>query len=220
MSNPLPDFESIYAGEPVMEGQDAVPWNIGEPQPAIAALIDGGEVSSDVLDAGCGVGDTTLYLASQGYTAVGVDVSSTAVGRAREAAESRGLVAEFQVADVTALSGCDGRFSTVIDSTLFHSMPVEAREDYLTAIARCAAPGAVLHILVFSREAPFPEGNRPNSVDEQELRDAVSPHWTIDRITPTSIAALTPESMTAHLEKDQQGRSLLPAYLLAAHLPA
>lgn len=218
MSNPLPDFESIYAGEPVVAGQGTVPWNIGEPQPAVAALIDAGEVHGDVLDAGCGVGETTLHLAARGYPAVGVDASPTAIGQAREAARVRGVEAEFLVADITALDGFDGRFGTVIDSTLFHSLPVEARDGYLASVARAAAPGAVLHVLVFSRAARFPGGNGPNAVDEQELRDAVAPYWTVDRVLPSTIAAFVPDDVREG-ERDDRGRALLPAYLLTAHLP-
>lgn len=218
MSNAnFPDFESVYAGEPILEGHNAVPWNIGEPQPAVAALIEAGEVRGEVLDAGCGVGETTLHLTARGCPAVGVDLSPTAIRQAREAAEARGLDAEFHVADITALQGFDGRFGTVIDSTLFHSLPVEARDDYLAAIARAAAPGALLHVLVFSRAARFPGGEGPNAVDEQELRDAVAPHWTVDRVVPSTIAAFMPASLDA--ERDGKDRALMPAYLLTAHRP-
>ena len=49
------------------------PWNIGEPQPELAALIAAGKVRSDVLDAGCGVAELSLALAADGYTVVGID---------------------------------------------------------------------------------------------------------------------------------------------------
>jgi SAM-dependent methyltransferase len=219
VSNSLPQFEAAYAGEPIGEGMKGVPWNIGEPQPAIAELIDAGRVSGDVLDAGCGVGETALRLTALGYTAVGVDSSPTAIAQARASAASRGLGAEFYVEDITSLSGFDGRFNTVIDSTLFHSLPVDARSDYLASIARSAAPGAVYHALVFSRDAPFPEDAGPNSVDERELREAVSPYWAIDEVSAATIAAFTPEQLTPGLPRDAKGRALLPAFLLTAHLP-
>ncbi|BBZ11639.1 hypothetical protein MBRA_18340 [Mycobacterium branderi] len=45
-------------------------------------------------------------------------------------------------ADITSLRGYDGRFNTVIDSTLFHSLPVEGRDGYLRSVQQAAAPGA------------------------------------------------------------------------------
>lgn len=231
-SNFLPEFDRIYACGQVMEGIDNVPWNLGEPQPAIAELIDSGEVRGHVLDAGCGVGATSLHLAARGHRVLGVDASASAVAQAEEAARAHGSAARFENSDITELSGHDGEFDTVIDSTLFHSMPVEARPAYLASIARAAAPGAVLHVLVFSREAPFPEGMGPNTVAEDELRAAVGEHWTVDRVSGARIATLLPDAgaqtprmdeemqrFLAGLDSDDKGRKLLPAFLLRAHLP-
>lgn len=233
MGNVLPEFDRTYAGEQLTEGIEHIPWNIGEPQPAIAELIDSGEVRGTVLDAGCGVGATSLRLAELGHRVLGVDASPHAVRQAEEAARARASTARFEVADITELSGHDGEFDTVVDSTLFHSLPVEARSAYLACVARAAAPGAVLHVLVFSRAAPFPEGMGPNAVTEDELRAAVAEHWMVDRIDDARIAALLPDAgrplpelgeemqrALAALESDDKGRTLLPAFLLRAHLPA
>ena len=41
--------------------------------------------------------------------------------------------ATFEVADISSSplpSPSEGRFGTIVDSTLFHSIPVEAREGY------------------------------------------------------------------------------------------
>ncbi len=127
MADEVMDWDSAYRGEGVFEGPP--PWNISEPQPELAALIRDGKVRSDVLDAGCGYAELSLALAGEGYTVVGVDLTPTAVAAATQAAEERGLSnASFVQADITSLSGYDGRFNTVIDSTLFHSLPVEGRD--------------------------------------------------------------------------------------------
>lgn len=138
-------FESAYRGDtPEFEGFRP-PWSIGEPQPEIAALIEAGKFHGDVLDAGCGEAATSLYLAERGFTTVGLDMSPTAIELARAEAAKRGLTnASFEVADISAFTGYDGQFGTIVDSTLFHSMPVEAREGYQQSIARAAAPGRLL----------------------------------------------------------------------------
>ena len=65
--------------------------------------------------------------------------------------------------------GSDGRFATVVDSTLFHSLPVEGRDGYLRSVHQAAAPGAGYFVLVFAKGA-FPDEweTKPNEVDEDE----------------------------------------------------
>ena len=149
------DWDSVYREQGRFEGPP--PWNIGEAQPEIAALIEAGKFRSDVLDAGCGFAEAALDLAARGYTVVGVDLTPTAVAAATAAAEERGLSdkASFVQADITSFTGFDGRFNTVVDSTLFHSLPREGRDGYLRSVHRAAAPGASYYILVFAKGA-FP----------------------------------------------------------------
>lgn len=219
------NWDSAYRGEGEFEGPP--PWNIGEPQPELAALMAAGKFRSDVLDAGCGLAELSLALAAAGYTVVGIDLTPTAVAAATKAAKERGLTtASFEQADITSFTGYDGRFATVVDSTLFHSLPVEGRDGYLLSVHRAAAPGAGYFVLVFAKGA-FPaemEGG-PNEVDEDELRAAVSKYWEIDDVRPAYIHANVQPIPGAPFEfpphdRDEKGRMKLPAYLLTAHKAA
>lgn len=149
------EFEAVYQGKGGPFGPGVKPpWSIGEPQPELAALIEQGKFHGDVLDVGCGEAAISLHLAERGYTTVGLDLSPTAIELARAEATRRGLVdASFEVADITSFTGYDGRFGTIVDSTLFHSIPVESREGYQESIVRAAAPGASYFALVFDRAA-------------------------------------------------------------------
>src|SRR3974377_1740178 len=98
MPSEIMDWDSAYREQGEFEGPP--PWNIGEPQPELAALIAAGKVGSDllhaarggprrgwapriaggkfpsdVLDAGCGYAQLSLALAAQGYTVVGIDLT-------------------------------------------------------------------------------------------------------------------------------------------------
>jgi SAM-dependent methyltransferase len=223
MANEVIDWEGAYRQEGEFEGPP--PWNIGEPQPELAALAAAGKFRSDVLDAGCGYAELSLTLAADGYTVHGVDLTSTAVAAATKAAEERGLSnASFEQADITTFGGHDGRFSTVVDSTLFHSLPVERRDGYLQAVHRAAADDAGYFVLVFAKGAfPAEWEQKPNEVDEDELRSAVSKYWEVDEIRPAFVHAHIPPSpaepdaaMPEH-DHDEKGRMKLPAYLLTAH---
>jgi hypothetical protein len=77
--------------------------------------------------------------------------------------------------DITSFTGFDGRFNTIIDSTLFHALPIEGRDGYLRSVHPAAAPGAIYYILAFAKGAfPAELEQKPNEIDEDELREAVS----------------------------------------------
>lgn len=220
-------FESAYRGEAPEMGARP-PWSIGRPQPEIAALIDAGKVHGDVLDAGCGEAATAIYLAERGFTTVGLDQSATAIELARAEAARRGAhSASFAVADISDFTGYDGRFGTIIDSTLFHSMPVELRDGYQRSIVRAAAPGATYIVLVFDRGG-MPAGPA-NPVTEDELRDVVGKYWVIDDISPARIHGKMPAGFgtmgapgtgfaDVDVRDEPNGLKSVRAWLLQAHL--
>ena len=217
-------FESAYRGEAAELGLGTrPPWSIDEPQPELAALIEAGKFHGDVLDVGCGEAAVSLRLAELGYTTVGLDLSPTAIDLARAEAAKRGLTnATFEVADISSFRGYDGRFGTIVDSTLFHSIPVEARDGYQRSIVRAAAPGASYFVLVFDR-AGMPTGPA-NPVTAEELRDVVSKYWTIDEIRPARIHAVFPPNFEEYfpvtgVRDEPKGRKSVAAHLLTAHLP-
>lgn len=227
MTSPVDfEFEQAYRGESAQLGEGVrPPWSLGEPQPELAALIDGGKFHGNVLDAGCGEGAISLALAERGHTTLGLDASPTAIELAKAEAQRRGLRnASFAVADISDFAsypaGSDGRFNTIVDSTLFHSMPVELREGYQQSIVRAAAPGASYFVLVFDKAA-LSQGP-VNAVTEEELREVVGKYWVIDDIRPARIHAQVPPDapelpgFEAHDEPD--GRKSVSAWLLSAHL--
>ncbi len=216
------EFETVYRGESAQFGEGVrPPWSIGEPQPELAALIEQGKFHGDVLDVGCGEAAISLTLGERGHTTVGLDLSPTAIDLARREAQRRGLTdVSFEVADISSFTGYDGRFGTIVDSTLFHSIPVEAREGYQQSIVRAAAPGASYFALVFDRAA-VTEGPI-NAVTEDELRDVVSKYWVIDEIRPARLYAKAPKDSFGmpgmQVREELNGLVSIGGWLLSAHL--
>ena len=218
-------FESAYRGDGPEFAGVRPPWSIGEPQPEIAALIDAGRFHGEVLDAGCGEAAVSFYLVERGFTTVGLDLAPTGIELARREAARRGLTScTFDVADISDFGGYDGRFGTIVDSTLFHSMPVELRDGYQRSIVRAAAPGASYFVLVFDATG-MPADGPVNPVTADELRDVVGRYWEIDEIRPARIHANFPATM-GEIEafagkdiRDEGGdRHSMAAWLLSAHL--
>ena len=216
------EFDAAYRGETGRLGMGVgAPWSLGEPQPELAALIEQGKFHGDVLDVGCGEAALSLDLAERGYTTVGLDLSPTAIELARAEAAKRGLTnATFEVADISAFTGYDSTFGTIVDSTLFHSIPVDAREGYQQSIVRAAAPGASYFVLVFDRAAM--PASPPNAVTADELREVVSKYWVIDDIRPARLYGDVPEGFAGlpgvEFRAEANGRRSVPGWLLSAHL--
>src|SRR5262245_32542848 len=177
MSN-VPDratFENAYDG--------IAPWDIGKPQAPFVAVAD--QVTSPVLDAGCGTGETALFFAARGHRVTGIDYLDEPIRRARAKAGERGLSVEFLAKDALTLEAWDQRFATVLDSGLFHVVNDEARRRYVNGLAHVLEPGGRLFLMCFSDEEPGEVG--PRRVTRQELHDAFSNGWTVESIQSARI---------------------------------
>lgn len=149
------------------------------------------------LDLGSGEGGDVLWLASQGWTATGYDLSENAVALARAAArtaEAAGTVpadrAFFEIVDLSEWAAgtsagdvpAGDRFDLVTASFL-QSPVVLARTEVLRAAAAHVAPGG--HLCVVAHAEP-PQWVRP---------EAMSAHQEVP----------TPESDLAALALDREG---------------
>jgi cyclopropane fatty-acyl-phospholipid synthase-like methyltransferase len=168
-------FEAIYAGK--------APWDIGKPQAPFVAAAD--QVTSPVLDAGCGTGDTALFFAARGHRVTGIDFLDEPIRRARAKAAERGLAVEFLVKDALTLGDGGERFASVIDSGLFHVFSDDHRRRYVEGLTRVVKPGGRLFLMCFSDEEPGTEG--PRRVSRQELYDAFADGWEVESVQPVRV---------------------------------
>lgn len=118
------------------------------------------------LDVGCGEGGDAVWLAEQGWTVVGLDLSAVALGRAEAAAAERGVAArctwvqgDITDAAVGARLGPDARFDLV--STHYVHEPGGVRTAAWLAEADLTAPGGVLLIVGHHPDDEHPAGRGP-----------------------------------------------------------
>src|SRR5262245_28703438 len=77
------------------------PWDIGKPQKPVVESID--QIGETVLDAGCGTGDTAIFLATRGRQVTGIDFLDEAIHRAKRKAAEQSVEVDFLVKDALTL---------------------------------------------------------------------------------------------------------------------
>lgn len=98
--------------------------------------------AQSILDVGCGIGGSSLYLAQRfGAQATGITLSPVQANRARERAQSTGTAAQFQVADALNLPFADNSFDLVWSLESGEHMPDKTR--FLQECYRVLKPGGV-----------------------------------------------------------------------------
>ena len=173
----LAEFEAAYATTP--------PWDIGEPQPAFAALAADGRLRGRVLDVGCGTGEHVLMAADAGCEAVGIDIAASAIRLARAKANERGVSARFIVGDARNLASLGELFDVVLDCGLFHVFDDEDRAPFVASLASVIRPGGRYFMLCFSENEP--PGWGPRRIAQGEIREAFADGWHVDAIEPTDL---------------------------------
>ena len=107
------------------------------------------------LDLGCGEGADAIWLAERGWIVVAVDVSTTALDRARAAAESRGMTEriDFQQHDLT--SGFPPGTFDLVSAQFLHSTIEMDRAALLRCAAAVVAPGGTFLIVDHAAAPPW-----------------------------------------------------------------
>jgi len=132
------EWDARYAGKELVWG--------AEPNRFVAAELTH-VTPGRALDIACGEGRNAIWLATRGWSAVGVDFSATAIDRARQLAEQAGVAdsTDFVVGDVVAGPLPPGSFDAVVMAYLH--VPADARTRATRLAAEHVAPGGALIVV-------------------------------------------------------------------------
>ncbi|HET7142963.1 MAG TPA: methyltransferase domain-containing protein [Anaerolineales bacterium] len=177
-SDPLAFFNSVY--------QDIPPWDIGTPQPAMAALLEKYPPANPILDVGCGSGDLAIYLARLGYQVVGIDFVESAITKAQAKIgslphETTPLL-NFQVANALKPSLLQKKFGAVVDSGFYHLFSSDQCDPFVDEIASILLPDGCYYLHEFAIEFPVPNMPRQITADEIQARFTIERGWRIKEI--------------------------------------
>jgi trans-aconitate methyltransferase len=156
------------------------------------------------VDLGCGEGADAIWLARQGWTVLGVDISPTAVTRAHGAAVEAGVDdrATFEAHDLSTWEP-EGEID-LVTASFFHSREDLPRTDILRRVAAHVAPGG--HLAIVSHAAPPPWSEHAHL--EEQLLDAegevaalaLGDDWEVVLAEHRERSATAPDGEAAHLE--------------------
>ena len=175
-------------------------WS-GKVNATLAAVV-GEFTPGDSIDLGCGEGGDVLWLAEQGWRAHGLDISATAVGRAREEAAARGLEnASFTTTDLSAWRP-EPDSADLVTASFFQSNVELDRIAILRTAASALRSGG--HLVVISHAAPPPWAGRNgpqmlSARDDAAQLDLPSDEWTIEAADERSRPATGPDGQHAEL---------------------
>lgn len=171
---PAAAWESRYAQAPQR-------WS-GNPNPTLVDLVQ--ELAPGrAIDLGCGEGADAIWLARQGWTVLGVDISPTAVARARGGALEAGVDerATFECHDLSSWEPA-GEID-LVTAAFLHSREELPRTAILRRAAGHIAPGGHLAIVSHAAAPPWSE----HSHHDEPLLDArgeiaalgLDDHWEV-----------------------------------------
>lgn len=145
-----------------------------------SALIPG-----TALDLGCGEGGDTLWLATHGWRATGVDISATAIARGREQANALGLDPTFCTLIADDLSTwTPGTRYDLVTSSFLHSFEVEIpRAEILRRATEFVATGGHFLLITHAQAPSWASANHhhhdlPSLDDDRAMLD-LGEQWEV-----------------------------------------
>lgn len=171
------------------------------------------EYASDIppgvaLDVGCGEGADALWLAQNGWKVTGIDLSTVAIGRAKEHAAVQNLNAEFLVRDARSYAEEVAERFDLVTAFFLHSRDEDHRAATMRALTRFVKPGG--RILVASHAEMPPWSKHHEHADgsprptfkitaKSEIADLGIADWLIDVAEEKERTATGPEGEEAPL---------------------
>jgi 2-polyprenyl-3-methyl-5-hydroxy-6-metoxy-1,4-benzoquinol methylase len=118
---------------------DAIPWEISASLKELQQLVGQKVITGGMaLDVGCGTGNYSFYLASNGLNVTGAAFSEKALEIGRKHNESLRLPVNFKLADVTKLLDVlrPNSFNFILDYSILHHIELDRTDSYAQQFPR------------------------------------------------------------------------------------
>ncbi len=130
-----------------------LPWEIKEAPQELKAYIEANKSEGGTaLDAGCGTGNFSVYLAKNGYAVTGVDYSEKALSIARKNNEELKLPIVYLRADLIELekASTGKTYDLILDYKVSHHLNGEQLKEYVRQCLRVLKPQGRILLACYS----------------------------------------------------------------------
>jgi len=156
-----------------------LPWDTGRPDLYLVALVSKWPmVRGKALDIGCGTGTNSLWLARQGFEAIGMDVAEEAIAMARQRAVDQEVGCTFVCDDFLTADIAADSVSFAFDRGCLHTIAEEQREAFVKRVAALLVPGGLWLSLIGNADDSRPDKGPPK-LSASAVASAVEPVFEI-----------------------------------------
>lgn len=184
------DWESFYA-----HGKRNPPFLTDKPDENLAGHFEQGYLKPGrAIDLGCGTGRNAAYLAKMGYRVDAIDLSETAILKARSFARRSEVDVNFIVGSIFNLALPGGHYDLAYDAGLLHHLQPHQRPYFLEKVHAVLKPNGVFGMTCFDTSGGvhkedweiYEEGKMPPGIGytEDRLRDILQYHFEIIEFRP------------------------------------
>jgi methyl halide transferase len=195
---PGPDWNERYkAGD--------LSWDTNVPDENLVRLINSKTVSPcKALEIGCGTGTNSLWLARQGFSILGVDISQEAVDLANRKKENQSLLCDFAQMDFLRDESLPQSFDFVFDRGCFHVFDQEAdRILFARQVSRVLRMNGSWVSLIGSTEGSPRDAGPPRRTAIDVIK-AIEPYLEIMELSSVFFQTSSPSAVRAWLCRAKQ----------------
>jgi SAM-dependent methyltransferase len=161
-----------------------------------------GLTSGTALDAGCGTGAESVWLAGHGWRVTGVDISASALARAASRAAATGVRAAVTWIEADLTTWEPGAGFDLVTTNYAH--PAIPQLDFYQRISAWVAPGGTLlivgHLVGSSSTANGHHPPKEVTVTAASISARLDPaEWRIETADELERSVVAPDGATVHL---------------------
>lgn len=133
-----------------------IPFFVNKPDENLVSCLEKKMIQpSKVLELGCGAGRNAIYLAKQGCSVVGVDVSDRALQLAQERVDEANINVELIGSNIFELDLQEESFDFIYDSGCFHHIAPHRRVTYIELIHTLLKPNGYFALCSFEEQGGY-----------------------------------------------------------------
>jgi cyclopropane fatty-acyl-phospholipid synthase-like methyltransferase len=164
--------------------QGETPWETNRVDRSLVQFIKQYNLDPcTVLDAGCGTGNNSIWLAQQGFSVTGWDVVEQAIDSARAKAHAAGASCSFVQVDLLEINPAKTGFDFIFDRGLFHCFKSSNQLDEIAQVMAALLPHKGLWLSLIGNADETRQEQGPPQLSAQQISAIVEPLFSIESIT-------------------------------------